>query len=190
MAIRVLRVVEKVMVKKEAVDFRIVRRPSRLMRPGVVRTLQAGSPGQRQRIYRVVFKNGTPVSRSLIHEEVVVRPKDQIVLVGDRTLSSRGYFTSRSVMHMHATGYDPGPRSCGPRSNGYTATGMKAGYGVVAVDPKCIPLGTRLYIEGYGFAVAGDVGRAIKGHRIDLGFDTYSSAMRFGRKHVSVHILQ
>jgi 3D (Asp-Asp-Asp) domain-containing protein len=189
-AIRVLRVVEKVIVKKRSVDYRVVRRPSRLLRPGMVRVVQAGCPGQKQAIYKVVLKGGTPVSRSLVREEITRKPKDSIVLVGDRRLSSRGYYTSRRMLSMHATGYDPGPRSCGPRSTGYTATGMKAGYGVVAVDPKCIPLGTRLYVEGYGFAVAGDVGRAIKGRRIDLGFDTYHTAKNFGRRHVNVHILK
>jgi 3D (Asp-Asp-Asp) domain-containing protein len=66
---------------------------------------------------------------------------------------------------------------------------MKAGKGVVAVDPRVIPLGTRLYIEGYGVAVAGDVGSAIKGRRIDLGFGTYAEAIRWGRRNVRVQIL-
>ncbi|MDO8586638.1 MAG: 3D domain-containing protein [Armatimonadota bacterium] len=188
-AIRVLRVVEKVVVKKQAVSYNTVRRPSRLLRPGQIRVIQAGSAGQRQRIYKLLYKNNVPVSRSLAREEVTIKPKDKIILIGDRRLTSRGYFASRRVLSMHATGYDPGPRSCGPRASGYTATGMKAGYGVAAVDPRYIPLGTRLYVEGYGFAIAGDVGRAIKGHRIDLGFDTYYTAKRFGRKHVTVHIL-
>jgi 3D (Asp-Asp-Asp) domain-containing protein len=190
LCVRVTRVVEKVIVKKGAVDYRVVRRPSRLLRPGQVRILQAGCPGQKQTIYKVVLKGGVPVSRSLVREEVTQKPKDSIVIIGDRRLSSRGYYTSRRVINMHATGYDPGPRSCGRGSTGYTACGMKAGYGVVAVDPKYIPLGTRLYIEGYGFAVAGDVGKAIKGHRIDLGFDTYRQAMNFGRRHVNVCVLK
>ena len=189
-AIRVYRVVERVVVKKQAVNYNIVRRPSRLMRPGQIRVLQAGATGQKQTICKVLYKNGIPVKRSLTREEVTVKPKDKIVLVGDRRLTSRGYYASRRVLSMHATAYDPGPRSCGPRASGYTATGMKAGYGVAAVDPRCIPLGTRLYVEGYGFAIAGDKGSAIKGRRIDLGFDTYYTAKRFGRKHVTVHILR
>jgi 3D (Asp-Asp-Asp) domain-containing protein len=60
----------------------------------------------------------------------------------------------------------------------------------VAVDPRVIPLRSRLYVEGYGLAIAGDTGRAIKGNRIDLGFNTYREAMRFGRRSVIVHILE
>ena len=66
---------------------------------------------------------------------------------------------------------------------------MKAGPGVVAVDPRVIPLRTRLYIENYGYAIAGDVGSAIKGNRIDLGFTTVDECMRFGRRKVIVYVL-
>ncbi|MDO8682934.1 MAG: 3D domain-containing protein [Armatimonadota bacterium] len=190
MAIRVIRVVEKVIVKKEVVGFKLIRRPSRLLRPGQVRVVQAGVPGERQKIYKVIYKGGVLVSRSVTEDKLLVKPKDEIALVGDRRLSTRGFYTSRGSLRMHATGYDPGPRSCGRYADGYTANGMKAGYGVAAVDPKSIPLGTKLYIEGYGFAIAGDVGKAIKGKRIDLGFDTYRQAIQFGRRHVVVHFLK
>jgi len=72
---------------------------------------------------------------------------------------------------------------------------MMAQRGVVAVDPKVIPLGTKLYIESpdgsyvYGCAVAGDTGGAIKGNRIDLFMDTYSECMQFGRRTMNVYIL-
>jgi 3D (Asp-Asp-Asp) domain-containing protein len=60
----------------------------------------------------------------------------------------------------------------------------------VAVDPKVIPLGTNLYIEGYGYAVAADTGGAIKGNKIDLCFEESNSELRkFGRKNVTVYIL-
>ncbi|HET6947256.1 MAG TPA: 3D domain-containing protein, partial [bacterium] len=71
-----------------------------------------------------------------------------------------------------------------------TALGIRAGFGVVAVDPAVIPLGSRLYIEGYGYAIAADTGSAIKGMRIDLGYDTKGQALRFGRRPVRVYIIQ
>ena len=66
---------------------------------------------------------------------------------------------------------------------------MKAGKGVVAVDPRFIKLGTKLYVVGYGYCIAGDTGGAIKGNRIDLGFNTYREAVQFGRRTVTVFIL-
>ena len=79
--------------------------------------------------------------------------------------------------------------SCGPHADGITADGRVAGYGVAAVDPSVIPLGTRLFVEGYGMAVAADVGSAIQGNRIDLCFDDPDLARSFGRRTVRVFIL-
>jgi 3D (Asp-Asp-Asp) domain-containing protein len=90
---------------------------------------------------------------------------------------------------MIATAYDPGPLSCGPYADGRTAIGLRAGHGVVAVDPNVIPLRARLYIEGYGPAIAGDVGGAIKGNRIDLGYNSRRAALQFGRRPVTVWVL-
>jgi 3D (Asp-Asp-Asp) domain-containing protein/uncharacterized protein YabE (DUF348 family) len=107
--------------------------------------------------------------------------------------SSGGPEGARRSMSMVATAYDPGPASTGKSPGhpayGITASGMRAGYGVVAVDPRVIPLGTRLYIPGYGNAIAGDTGGAIKGQRIDLGYATYNEAIRFGRQTVTVYVL-
>jgi 3D (Asp-Asp-Asp) domain-containing protein len=86
---------------------------------------------------------------------------------------------------MVATGY---PAMC--CGTGRTRTGRRATYGVVAVDPRVIPLGTMVYVEGYGLALACDTGGAIKGHRIDLCYDSNYEANRYGRKHVKVHILR
>jgi len=104
-------------------------------------------------------------------------------------LSSRGGYSNYPSLDMEATAYDPGPISCGPHANGHTYTGMIAGFGVVAVDPRVVPLGTRVYVEGYGEGVAADIGGAIKGNRIDLCYNTYGEAIRFGRHHVKVYLL-
>ena len=89
------------------------------------------------------------------------------------------------VITVEATAYS----SQDPGNGNYTATGSRLKKGIVSVDPKLIPLGTRLYIEGYGYAVADDVGGAIKGHRIDLAYDSRSEALQFGRQTVKVYVL-
>lgn len=93
------------------------------------------------------------------------------------------------TMAMLGTGYSSHPKSTAPFDDGVTALGMPAGYGVVAVDPQVIPLGTRLYVEGYGYAIAADVGGGINGRQIDLCFDSHQDALHFGRQWVKVHIL-
>jgi cystine transport system substrate-binding protein len=69
---------------------------------------------------------------------------------------------------------------------GHTATGLPVGYGVVAVDPGVIPLGTRMTIPGYGEGVAADTGTAVAGYTIDLWFPTLADALAWGRRTVTI----
>jgi len=90
---------------------------------------------------------------------------------------------SRVYRQMWATSYDSTCLGCSDT----TATGMKQGFGVVAVDPNLIPLFSQLYIPGYGMAVAGDVGGAIKGNKIDLGFDSLEG--QWSAHYVDVYLI-
>lgn len=79
--------------------------------------------------------------------------------------------------------YDPGN---GP----YTASGTPVRHGVIAVDPSFIPIGTRVYIPGYGEAIAEDTGGAIVGNIIDVAFDTHEEAIEFGRQELEIYIIE
>jgi 3D (Asp-Asp-Asp) domain-containing protein len=83
-------------------------------------------------------------------------------------------------MTVSATGY------C---LRGTTATGIPTGWGVVAVDPAVIPLGTKMSIPGYGDGVAADTGPAVRGATIDLWFPTCAQALAWGRKVVTITLL-
>ena len=73
--------------------------------------------------------------------------------------------------------------------SGHTALGVPCAKGVVAVDPRLIPLGTRMFVPGYGMAVAADVGTAVKGRIIDLWMPTDGAARRWGRRTLTITIL-
>ena len=98
---------------------------------------------------------------------------------------SRGIPRYRAAYTMHASAYLPSDGG----GSGITASGIPARHGVVAVDPNVIPLGTRLYIPGYGEAIAADTGGAIVGHTIDLCMESYDEAIQFGRRSVEVYVL-
>lgn len=112
----------------------------------------------------------------------------------EETASKAHYYieTSRGAVRyvdyyiMEATAYLPSDGD----GEGITATGLEARHGIVAVDPDVIPLGTRLYIPGYGFAIAADTGGAINGEIIDLCMESYDEAMEFGRRDVEVFVLE
>ena len=89
------------------------------------------------------------------------------------------------AMIMEASAYLPTDGG----GDGITASGIMAERGVVAVDPDVIPLGTRLYIPGYGEAIAADTGGAIIGNMIDLCMEDYGEAMEFGRRDITVYVL-
>ena len=92
---------------------------------------------------------------------------------------------SGRAMYVSASGYsahDPG-------NSRHTASGTLVRHGVIAVDPRVIPLGTCVFIPGYGKAVAEDIGGAIKGHRIDVAFDSHEEALAFGRRDLEIIIV-
>ena len=105
-------------------------------------------------------------------------------------------FNYSKKLTVTATAYDTSPSSNGGHSK--TALGLTPKYGIVAVDPKVIPLGTKLYIESadggkswsYGYCIAGDTGGAIKGNKVDLCFESKSECRKFGRKSATVYILK
>ncbi len=88
-------------------------------------------------------------------------------------------------LNVFSTSYDKNCSGCSET----TALGLKTGYGVVAVDPNVIPLGSHLYIPGYGIAVAGDTGGSIKGNKIDLGFDDVRNGW-WSSRFVEIYILE
>lgn len=96
---------------------------------------------------------------------------------------------ARRLLSLEATGYDPGPVDNTRGWVGTTKTGERARFGIVAVDPAVIPLGTRVYVEGYGPGLAADIGGAIKGPRIDLCFNSTHQARAWGRRQVRVWIV-
>jgi len=74
--------------------------------------------------------------------------------------------------------------------NGITAIGLRARKGIIAVDPRVIPLGTRIYIPGYGEALAADTGGWIKGNRVDLCFESLEECFRYGKRKIKIYLIE
>lgn len=192
MEIRVYRVTNEIQVVHVPYPYNTRRILDDHLERGMTRVVQKGQEGVKERKIQLTYEDGILIGQKVISEEIVAPPKEEVIAIGDLGVISRGgrEIRFRKAMVMTATAYDPGPASCGPYATGRTSIGMKAQKGIVAVDPRVIPLHSRLYIDGYGFAIAGDTGGSIKGKRIDLCFNTYNEARRFGRKQVKVYILE
>lgn len=185
-------------ITKSSIPYETKEEQDPSMYEGERRVIKRGSEGLFMRIARVLYESGKPVHEDRLVEKVSKRPVAEVVKVGTKqkvahlyrptTLATRGgaRVNGRSFTVV-ATGYAP---FGGPGIDDITATGARAGYGIVAVDPSVIPLGTRLYIEGYGYGVAADTGGAIVGNRIDLCFNSVGEALQWGRRSVAVTILE
>ncbi|HLD11692.1 MAG TPA: G5 domain-containing protein [Patescibacteria group bacterium] len=125
---------------------------------------------------RVIDQNLEPQQTKIIKQgtKVVIRHLD----------TEYGRIAYTQKLRMWSTSYVPTCRGC----SGITALGYPAGYGIVAVDPSIIPLGKRVYVPGYGLALAGDKGGSIKGKKIDLGFDSLETGW-WSARFTDVYIL-
>lgn len=180
--IKVTRVVVKTETNQEELAFKIEKRDDNNTEKGKTTVLQQGQKGVASVTTRIVYEDGQEVKREVIEKKVLQKPVNSIVAVGtiNYMIASRGETIKYSKsIRMFATWYTHTGRN--------TASGIYPYKGVVSVDPSVIPLGTKLYIQGYGYAIALDKGGGIKGNRIDLFFDT-SGGWR--NQYVDVYILQ
>ena len=175
---------------------------------GKMEVLFSGRVGSSRQTCLITYRNGKETKKEVLQEEILQAPVSQIVAVGtgEKTETERAYplFGENCIItekgevlefshqgQFQATAYTAGE----PGVDGITATGTQARVGAIAVDPKVIPYGTKMFIlseDGkyiYGEAVAEDCGGLIKGNRIDLYFDTLRECNAFGVRMCQVYFL-
>jgi len=176
--VQVVRVSERFLTEQEPIPFESTWQPDPNLEIDHQRLLQEGARGILERRIRLRYENGREVKRTVENEYVAVPPTTKIMGYGTkivvRTLDTpSGPVEYWRVIRMLATSYSAATAGTSPSSPWYgrTRTGMKMRFGIVAVDPRMIDLRTEVYVPGYGVGYAGDTGGAIKGRRIDLGYD-------------------
>ncbi len=193
--IRVIRIAEWTKATQQSITPRTITRLVFSLPPGRTKVIAHGGRGERETLVGFTQRDGVTEHR-VIATRIVRKPRARIIARGIGEYAAfeqmakfgleKTSYIAASAISMMATAYTAQCAGC----SGYTAIGPRAGHGIVAVDPRVIPLGTRLYIPGYGLAIAGDTGGAIVGNRIDLGFNSLSDAMQFGRRPVRVYRLR
>ncbi|MBQ9358860.1 MAG: G5 domain-containing protein, partial [Abditibacteriota bacterium] len=157
MIIYVNRVEVEEITETVIVPFETLRTFSRDQKHGTIKTLQEGQNGEKKVTYKITRVGSKEISRVADTTEVIKETVPCIISIGSKGeyTSRGGNYRTKKVLTMKATAYDA--QTFKGRK---TSTGRKAVYSMAAVDPKFIPLGTKLYIEGYGYAIAGDTGGA------------------------------
>ena len=193
----------------EPLPYETVMQASSFLLKGSEIVVQHGEDGVRQYIYDNIYKNGVMTDRILAGTAVYEKPVNEIIAYGTSsvispsstltvsttsqilTLEDGTQIPYTSYLDVEATAY-----TTEGKSFNITKSGAVARYGIIAVDPTVIPMGTRMYIASedgdwtYGYAIAGDTGGFIKGNRIDLFYNTNAECIDFGRRNVRVYILE
>lgn len=195
--ITVVRVEKVIDVVEESLDFAIEKKQDASLQQGKQKVVTAGQKGLMTKTYEVVKENGQVVAKNLQSKNVVKESKKQVVAVGTKTVVASAATVSRGSsepasgkeFYVTATAYTPNCSGC----SGISATGINlksnSGLKVIAVDPSVIKLGSKVWVEGYGTAIAGDTGGAIKGNRIDILVQSESQASNWGVRKVRIKVL-
>jgi uncharacterized protein YabE (DUF348 family) len=181
--IEVIRVTESEVETEEPIPCGVERTADDTLERGLTKTLSSGKNGLARNTVKITYHNGQEVKREVISSETLEEPQNRVIAMGTITAVSRGnqLLNFREARYMETSAYT---------YTGYrTASGKHPEVGMVAVDPSVIPMGSRLYIEGYGFARAADTGGSIKGNRLDLFMEERSQCLSWGRRTVKVYML-
>lgn len=154
--------------------------------------VQQGVNGSKEVTTNITYEDGKEVSRNITSQVVKSGPIQAIVKVGTLgvvNVDRGGRALYKTKVSAAATGYT-NDATFGITASGASTKRDENGYSSVAVDPRVIPLGTKLYIPGYGYGIADDTGGAIKGDRVDLFFNSESECYSWGVRPVDVYILK
>ena len=178
MTVQIIRVVEDILVEEVEIPYAVETVPDPNLPLDERRVDRPGIPGLKTQRTKITYENGVEVDR-VVEEEVVSRePVSEILAYGTqivwRTIDTpEGPKRYWRKLRVYATSYSASTAGT-PRSApwyGITRSGMPMRHGIVAVDPRIIPMRTNLFVEGYGVGIAGDTGGGVKGYHIDLGYD-------------------
>lgn len=207
---------EELQVVKETLPYETITK-GKTSGSYTTKVITDGQEGEELIAYKVMYLGKNEIKRevvaSKVTKEAVNKVLEKIEKIDTNVYASRGAVINRSVsapseyvkvIDMKATAYCLCEKCCGKSEShpqyGVTRSGLKivpgTGMKVIAVDPKVIPLGTTVYVEGlngvadYGYAIAADTGGAIKNNKIDLYMETHDATMQWGIKNVRVYVVE
>ncbi|EAA0346939.1 DUF348 domain-containing protein [Listeria monocytogenes] len=201
MTVEVTYVNSKAEKKNEQVKFETVYKEDDSLNKGVEKVVQEGKNGKKVVEYKVTFENGKEKKRDVIKENVTSNKTDKVVVRGTKekvVATPVSNVSTSSATSSSASSTPSGGKTYKMESTAYSGGGTTAyginlsanpGLKVIAVDPRIIPLGSKVWVEGYGEAIAGDTGGAIKGNIVDVYFPNESQCYSWGRRMVTVKVL-
>lgn len=207
MVIFVDEVIYKTSKKTEAVPFEKTTKKSSSYQQGTKKITTKGVNGEKQVTYKEKYVNGVLIDSVVVSETVTKKPVTQVTSIGTATAYSIKKANGEPYSSLGSVELDENgiPKnytkiisgsSTAYYGGGTTASGRPAAVGYVAVNPKVIPYGTKLYIVAtdgtvYGYAIAADTGGFVNDGKtvVDLYMNTYEDCVQYGRKNVNIYVL-
>ena len=174
-------VIEKTRTATEVVKAEDKVELSSKVQSGTIKTVE-GRDGKAVFEYKTVYVNGKKEKTVKTVKRWIKKKVDQQLIFGTSETGENGKVSYSRTFTGNCTAYYMGDTAVG-------AAGTRCHYGTCAVDPSFVPYGTKLYVTGYGIAVANDCGGAVKNNVVDLYMHNNGEALRWGRRHVKVYVL-
>ncbi|MDR3584362.1 MAG: 3D domain-containing protein [Desulfosporosinus sp.] len=154
--------------------------------PGMSQIQEEGETGVVSQVVRTFGVDGQPINQQVQSSVELKRPKKKVIIQNSKPVVGESFDLTKlkisQTLNVESTAYT--------YTGNKTATGLAAREGLIAVDPKVIAMGSKVYVEGYGYAIAADTGGDIRGNRIDVFFSTLRQCLDWGRKPVHIYVLQ
>lgn len=173
------RITEEIYTEQKVLKYKTKTEKDDSLVAGKTKVLKQGENGLAEITYKITYCDGKEIKREKLDYEVLKKSVTKIVAEGTAgTIYGKLYSKKFTVKAYSYSG------------GGTTASGKPAAEGRIAVDPSVIPLGTKVYVEGYGFAEACDTGGNIKGNTIDVYYNAVSKCYAWGCRYVTIYILK
>jgi 3D (Asp-Asp-Asp) domain-containing protein len=154
--------------------------------PGMSQIQEEGDNGILRQVVKTFEVGGQPIDQQVQSSYELKRPKKRVVIRNSKPVVGENFELAKlkisQTLQVEATAYT--------YTGNQTATGIAAREGLIAVDPKVIAMGSKVYVEGYGYALAADTGGDIRGNRIDVFFATFRQCINWGRRPVHIYVLK
>lgn len=187
--VQIIRVTERIIKQEDEPEFKVIweKKNTGNLRPV---KLVKGTLRRKINDVKIIYHDSTEYGRQIIDERSIKKIIYRLVLLDEKDEPEKTYDLSKcKKIKMIATAYYPGDPLAW-KDGTITFLGQKMQRGIIAVDPKVIPLKTRLYVPGYGYGYAGDTGSAIKGKRVDLGVNNAKEEKSWMHKKAIVYVLE
>lgn len=179
-------ITSRTQVEEKEIPFDTQYVESNKLLPGMSQIQEEGESGVLRQVVKTFEVGGQPSDQQVQSSFELKHPKKKVIIQNSKPVVGEDFELAKmkisQTLMVESTAYT--------YTGNKTATGVTAREGLIAVDPKVIAMGSKVYVEGYGYAIAADTGGDIRGKRIDVFFSTLRQCIEWGRKPVHIYVIK